>query len=275
MEANDESLLEEEKVVTPLKSLCLDVPLYSKITELEGSAELAQRLVGERIQFDAYCVNCKTWATFKRDAPYKAVKSIANNAAITVPIAWPITVKPVCTRHSHIYQFVFSIYDGGIAKIGQSPSAADIGVGDLVEFRGLLAQSDFRELHKADGLVSHGAAIGAFAYLRRVFEQVIEAHRLVHEAERGVIVGYERMRMADRIRALGASLPAGMSSNPAIYSIMSKGIHELDEDVCAEVYPLMRATLVMILRQDAHAKRLREEQAALQKAISAVAATYN
>jgi hypothetical protein len=148
-------------------------------------------------------------------------------------------------------------------------------VGDLAELRGILGKDRFSELHKAEGLVSHGAAIGAYAYLRRVLENVIERHRLEYETENGSIEGYGQKRMAEKIEALKSTLPKAVTDNSVIYSILSAGIHTLNEETCAEYYPVVRAALVSILRQDLRRQQEVDDARKLKLAMSAAATKVN
>lgn len=253
----------------PLADLCLSTPLYKQIVAYKQRNALGWDLTNRQVQFDTYCIWCKQSATFRRTQTMHGGQNKFRPESQSH--SWPINVTVICTRGQHSYQFMFGFYGGGIAKIGQSPSAADIGVGDLAELRGILDRPTFSELHKAEGLVSHGAAIGAFAYLRRVFENVIERHRTDFEAENGEIEGFNTMRMAEKIKALKSTLPRVLTANPASYSILSAGIHTLDEETCAAEYPVLRAALLMILRQDLRRKQELEDEKELGAALQASA----
>jgi len=47
----------------------------------------------------------------------------------------------------------------------------------IKKYRKILGDSKYRELHRAIGLSAHGVGIGAFVYLRRIFEGLVEAAR--------------------------------------------------------------------------------------------------
>lgn len=79
-----------------------------------------------------------------------------------------------CTRkRSHHIFFFFIIQDKTITKFGQYPSIADINIGENSKYKKILGDK-FSELNRAIGLYSHGIGIGAFVYLRRIFENLIE-----------------------------------------------------------------------------------------------------
>lgn len=59
-------------------------------------------------------------------------------------------------------------------------------------------------------------------------------------------------------------LPDFLVSNIKIYSILSKGIHELDEEECKKSFPILRQAIEMILDQQIEEK----EQEVKRKIIS-------
>ncbi|NJL70918.1 MAG: hypothetical protein HC888_04525 [Candidatus Competibacteraceae bacterium] len=68
-------------------------------------------------------------------------------------------------------------------------------------------------------------------------------------------------RVAEKIGLLKDYLPRVMSENKALYSILSKGVHELSEEECLESYGLMKATIETILEEILvrREKKIREE----------------
>jgi len=74
--------------------------------------------------------------------------------------------------------------------------------------------------------------------------------------------------MAERIEFLKDYLPPFLVENAKIYSILSLGVHELDEDDCLAFFPVLRQSTVWILDQDKKKKEELAEQEALRKAIA-------
>ena len=60
-----------------------------------------------------------------------------------------------------------------LTKVGQYPSLADMQNFELRKYQKVLKEN-YRELTKAVGLFASGIGIGAFVYLRRVYEQLCE-----------------------------------------------------------------------------------------------------
>jgi len=50
-------------------------------------------------------------------------------------------------------------------------------------------------------------------------------------------------------------LPSALVEHRAAYGILSKGLHELDEESCRQYFPAVRLTIVTILEQDLQAKK--------------------
>jgi hypothetical protein len=162
-----------------------------------------------------------------------------------------------CSRDSsHTMHFYMLVDGNGLQKIGQYPSLADIATGNLKNFSRVISKERAREYGKAVGLFAHGIGAGSFVYLRRVFEQEIE---LARQQAKKLPKKYPRLRMDEKILALKAVLPEKLVKNRSIYSILSKGIHELSEDECKQYFPAVRAGIDLILEEKLE-KILREER---------------
>ncbi len=98
----------------------------------------------------------------------------------------------------------------------------------------MISKEDFRELSKAVGLAAHGVGIGSFAYLRRIFERMIDdAEREASQQEGWDHDSYSRSRMNEKIGMLKGYVPDFLFEHRSVYGVMSIGIHELSEDVNA------------------------------------------
>jgi hypothetical protein len=92
-------------------------------------------------------------------------------------------------------------------KIGQFPEHAELVAGRLRTVSKIAERSDAVELRRAAGLMSHDVAIGAFVYLRRVFERIIDAawNRAREAGEK--LPDPTKLRMAEKIAELKAHRP--------------------------------------------------------------------
>lgn len=155
-----------------------------------------------------------------------------------------------CSRNAkHQLYFSFLIKGNKLSKIGQTPSLADLNQLDIKKYRKLLGDEKYTELNKGIGLFSHGIGIGSFVYLRRIFEY------LIVEAQKNARVTisnwddqeFESKRMDEKIKLLSDFLPNFLVENRIIYSILSKGVHELSEDECKEIFPHVKLGIELIL----------------------------
>ena len=154
-----------------------------------------------------------------------------------------------------------------MTKVGQHPSHADIANGDVSRYAKVMSSTDRAEFIRANGLAANGVYIGSFVYLRRLFE------RLIKRAEdRSTDIDRQTMnkKVPERISDLSDVLPSFMVENKTVYKFLSKGVHELSEENCGQMYEILKESVLLMLQQEKEIaeKRLREDK--LQKAISGI-----
>ena len=245
--------------------LFLETPLYEaiEIADTTQAKNYVWRLVWGSVAFDAYCTQCNKHSPFKTAS--RTYASQDREAAVEIGV---FTHNIECHRvKSHKYTYIFFAGDTVLTKIGQWPSLEDISGADLEKYRPLL-KKNFAELKRASGLASHGIGIGAFVYLRRIFERLIEQH---HSERAEPVAGFSGLRMDEKIGALKSELPPALVRNKAAYSILSKGLHELDEETCRSYFPVVKAAIVQILEQDFQAREAAKAEKALQEEIAKIA----
>lgn len=173
-----------------------------------------------------------------------------------------------CSRNTaHQLRFITHVSKTYFEKIGQTPSVAELHLGDLAKYRGILGK-EYAELARGVGLFAHGIGVGSFVYLRRIFERQIEqAHT---EAQAGAAWDeeiFQRSRMDEKILLLKEHLPDFLVENRSVYAVLSKGIHELSEEECREYFPAVRVAIELILderlRELEKAKKIRENQSSI------------
>jgi hypothetical protein len=176
-----------------------------------------------------------------------------------------------CTRNpEHSLYFLFRVHGWTITKIGQSPSLADLHLGKTKKYRKILGDEKYQEFTKAIGLNAHGVGIGSFVYLRRIFEDLIASAR--HEAAKSGTWdddAYNRGRTDDRILLLQNLLPSFLVENRGIYSILSRGIHDLTEQECLNIFKPLKVGIELILdeklEQQEKAAKIAQTKHALSK----------
>ena len=127
---------------------------------------------------------------------------------------------------------------------------ADLAFPELKEYKKVVSADDLRELRKAIGLHAQGIGIGAFVYVRRIFERLIDRAKDMAITDGSLdMEEYSHSRVAERIDLLKKYLPNALVSNKAFYGIVSKGIHELSEEDCIAYFPVVQEGIMLILRQ--------------------------
>ena len=166
----------------------------------------------------------------------------------------------VCSRDkSHRGYFIFRSHEGILQKIGQYPSLADLAVPDLQKYRSVLGAEKFTELTRAVGLASHGVGVGAFVYLRRIFETLIKKARDQAATDMGWDEeAFQNARMDEKIALLKQHLPKFLIDNKKLYGIMSMGVHTLSETECLAAFPIVRVGIELIL--DEHLEKQARER---------------
>jgi len=233
----------------------LFLPLYSPQEVTGDDAGVLKQLRATGFKSDFFCPHCGKESTFSKFGHG------SNADPIKFMEAGNFYVELHCSRvHQHQVNIWYLLTDGRLLKIGQFPSHADISNPELTQYRKLLGQKRLTELKRACGLISHGVGIGAFTYLRRVFESILWDHHKELEIRGQAIEGYDGFRMEEKIEALEATLPPFLVQNKHLYGILSKGIHELTEDDCLSYFPAVYRATLMILRQDEEQRRRIEEE---------------
>ncbi|MBK8454530.1 MAG: hypothetical protein WAQ53_02360 [Thiofilum sp.] len=207
---------------------------------------------------DAYCTKCKKRSVFRLNDDtfsYNKEKSQVTKFGL-------ITVKAKCTRENHnellnrlgncdnIFYAIFKRYSNDLLKIGQYPSKGDMDFGELDDSYKELPDYLRTELGTSIGLYAHGVGIGAFVYLRRIFEILLEeAHQIAKKEEKWEEDKYIKSRVTERIQLLSKFLPTRLVQSANLYGVLSKGLHELSEEECKSHYTLVRQAIQLILKQ--------------------------
>lgn len=254
-----------DKYPTPQEFL-IETPLYEIVSYLDQDLEMGRRVKYIDETFDSYCPECNSHSIFERYWQYGKDIKLVSDCWVDSGI-FSITIN--CTRNNkHRQIFIFKAIGKTLQKIGQLPSIAELNLFDVKKYSKVLEQKYFRELTKAMGLVSHGVGVGSFVYLRRIFEFLIEESHLKIRSETSWDEdSYKRARMNEKIEMLSSELPNFLVENKSMYSILSKGIHELSENDCLKAFPIIKVGIEIILDEKIEklnrAKKLDEAKKAL------------
>lgn len=266
---DSDEVVENQNMELPIaKEFFLETPLY-RYYNLETTDHKERSRIWA-IEFyketlDCWCPKCQRLSIFQA-----ATKEMSQDDRLNVFRNREFQHEFLCTRcHKSIMKFHVIVIDGMIGKIGQYPSMADLAEADIQKYRKILEEEEFKELSRAVGLVSHGIGIGAFVYLRRIFERLIEeAHQKGKNEKNWDEDAYEKSRIDEKIGMLKSLLPAFLVENKILYSILSKAIHELSEQDCLRDFNVVKLGIEFILDEKIDAKEKEEKIASTSKEIS-------
>lgn len=262
------------KKIDNAQAVFVDDPLYTEY-DLSGVDDKSFAQLTTSGTVDIYCPSCESKSVFRMgDQPFygladkeKAIKRYGL-----------IIVQGKCARQSKLYQSTtcnhnfYALFERDadrLVKIGQYPSKADTDFGELDDSYKRLSPELRRELGTAIGLFAHGVGIGSFVYLRRIFEKLVDEAQAQAEGESAIdIKEFNRARMPEKIIMLKDYLPARLVGSANLYSILSKGIHELSEEECRENFILVRQAIQFILRQKHEEEEYKSVLNAINKAHS-------
>jgi hypothetical protein len=106
-------------------------------------------------------------------------------------------------------------------------------------------------------------------YIRRIFERIINSRFAAYkDVEKWDEVEFRRMRMDERIGLMRNHLPDFLVESKKMYSILSLGIHELEEAECLSFFQIARSAIIFILNEDHRKKQELAKREAAQKAIA-------
>jgi hypothetical protein len=261
--------------MSTLEQFAFQTPLYSKI-ELPKDLILKAILYGVRpYNVDGYCPECGKSSTFSGgNTKWNLTNEDSDYVRKVRRFNGYKSMEMTCARdknHKLIYWFL--LMPNTVEKVGQHPSLADIANDEAATYRSVLNKSDASELHKAIGLAAHGVGIGSFVYLRRIFERLIH-HRF--ESFKNV-EGWDepkflKLGMDDKVKVLKGHIPTFLFDNRKLYGILSKGIHELSDEVCLKAFEPLKLSIKIILEEDKKKNEELEMQQAAAEAIKAFGA---
>lgn len=144
------------------------------------------------------------------------------------------------------------MYSIVMRKIAQYPSMADMQFLDSEKYRKILGK-DYINYSMALGLYSCGVGAGAFVYLRRILENIVEeAHQQCVKDTGWDDDEYKKKGFNDRIEILEdygkEIIPKELKSiKKKIYGVISKGVHELSEEECKQIFPDIKDAIDLFL----------------------------
>ena len=268
--------------------------IYSELEiSIQDRQELKEIVKGdEKHTFDAYCPQCRQDSVFHFEFEQKAdysLKGMCTEGTSTHNVFESdseeekyskfisensLTILTAhCSRASHMFWIFIKLEKDRISKIGQYPDVALVQSPQVNRFRNLLG-TYFIELKTALKLHSYNVGVGSFVYLRRIFERIIFDKFNEHNDELSVSEDdFAKYRMEGKINALRNYLPEFIVENKGIYDILSKGIHELDEDECSQHFDVIEESIEMILDEIIEQKAKEAKKKGLTAAVAKIKGT--
>lgn len=258
---------ESDEALPSAAAFCLKIPVYEKFQfdrEHKNPIFAIESYAGT---LDCFCEECGRHSVFNRkDVPgYHEYHHLRNHV---------FALWFTCSRdQAHRIIFIFRSDQGILQKIGQYPSMADLEAPDLQKYRSLLEKTRFQELTRGVGLASHGVGIGAFVYLRRVFESLLEEAKVEASNEANWDQNaYENARMDEKIRILKDQLPPFLVEHKSLYGILSVGVHALSEQQCLQAFSTVKLGIELILDEMLEKKNRARKVAEASKSIALLGA---
>lgn len=268
-----------QHVAEEVIDLFLRKPLYAKLVGDDDYIAFLEQVINGNASadFDNYCVICDQitpWTLRKFQVRNSGGGSGPTSRYVQDYVPTIRAVNAVCLRRQHFHTYILHVTDSTAQKVGQRPSLADISLGELKAIPGIEKQ-DRKELGRALGLFAHDTPLGAFVYLRRVFERMIDrAHQRFKGKHGNFIENWNDLRMGDRIAALTDELPSVVQENYAVWRLLSKGIHELSDEDAEILFPLLKAVIFEMLGEEDRHRQAAIQSDATRKALTSAAARF-
>ncbi|TDT41967.1 hypothetical protein CLV90_3200 [Maribacter spongiicola] len=242
-----------------LTDFFFNIPIYSPIIINEDSKLTFKQIIDKTVSVDFHGYN----PFAKIESTFRVVTDLVPNSSSSFDLSGGFgTVQIMCKRTDMIfwYYILWDPQTKEITKVGQYPSVADFHISEVKQYNKLLSNEKMREFTKAIGLAANGVGIGSFVYLRRIFENLIqEAYEIALSESKIDSSIFQSARMDDKIKLLKEYLPNFLVENKSMYSILSLGIHELDEKTCLANFDTLRVGIEIILDEKLDEYRKKEK----------------
>ena len=232
-----------------------EAPLFSRVADEDADAILAELINSSKFKVDGFNAQKGVESTYTISENLNCRYNIGISYATSFRHSlfeytepWYVTLK--CGRYEDKIDIMLVVdaEKHTIMKVGQYPTIADMHKAQIKQYKTVLSNEEMKEFARAIGLAASGVGIGAFVYLRRIFEnQIKEAFK--KSLKEGIVEEKEfaSKRMDEKIGMLKNYLPNTLVEIRQIYGILSKGIHFLTEDECLLHFEILKNGIEMIL----------------------------
>lgn len=159
-----------------------------------------------------------------------------------------------CAKCGEEHYFSILLQNNTIRKIGQYPSYANKEAHELNKYKNLISKY-YPELTRSVNAYSQGMGVAAFVYLRRILEHLVVCR---YDGEESLTF-VEKLKEVEKKEKIIPEYYNDVKGE--IYSILSKGIHEYDEEECIALYPAVRYIIEGILDIELEKKNKKKKAA--------------
>lgn len=173
-----------------------------------------------------------------------------------------------CTGCQSVHYYTLMFKGNTVTKIGQYPSFASKEEHKIKKYKNLnVIKKYYIELIRSINAYSQHMGIASFVYLRRIYEHMVEEEfvKLPDTIKKSNTSFDEKMKKVDNKMHI---IPPELDSQKSkIYSVLSKGIHEYEEDECYELYPAMKTIIILMLENYLSDKEKKQQLKEIEKTL--------
>lgn len=242
-------------------------PLYKKIS-IDGNLPCYKVFPYNDIRIEGYCNKCKCKRIFCFENSSMAYVNFAapnSHQDLVKDILKQIdyfTLRAQADCGHKLIMCFWKIDTNTLIKIGQNPSIYDMDENiNNKKFLSLLDDEDRDYYKKACSLYSFNSCIGSMVYLRRIFEKLLIDTFNVNKEKIEIDENeFKRKRVEDKVEMLKPYLPIILYEQGfnIIYKKISDGIHNLSEDECQVIFPILKDAIEEILIEKIQTKEKEE-----------------
>lgn len=206
-----------------------------------------------------YCPTCESDQTFRMNNEYYDAFEYSN-FPVKGTVVRVVYVCVSCVGFYRYFLLKFSPEGDYVMKVGQEPPWEITPDRTLERILGAHAE------YYKKGLVceSQSYGIGAFAYYRRIVEEIIDE---LLESITDLMAGEERERYLEALEKVKKTTvtqdkidlvkdllppilrPGGMNPLSTLHSVLSEGLHQESDERCIELAMTVREVLVFLVNQ--------------------------
>ena len=174
-------------------------------------------------------------------------------------------------KHNYLLMITVEIRNGKfiVRKIGQNPSMLTVKGFDFDKYKDILEKLNaYDDYKKADLCNADHFHVGGYAYLRRIFEKMINFYldgKVLKDNHMSTKIEEVKEKFDPRIRELLKNM----------YGILSKGVHELEEEESKQYYSYLKTIIDMQLEFMSTETEKEKQTEELKKEIGKIANLVN